>query len=231
MELKKHPDLELRRDRPLFLLIGFAFSLIITLLLFTYTSYEEIEVYDMPILPQSRDAEFVENTFQNAYAPPPPAPVLSEQFEVVDNQSNITPVTDPIKPIEDPNNNSDEGPDNGGGGPAGDDFVYDAGLEEKVNYRGGEDALSEFLYTHLTYPSNARSKHIEGTIMVVFTVEKDGSVSNVGTDGKGNSELALEAVRVVKLSSGNWIPGKMKKKQVRSICRMPIVFKLSVDDF
>lgn len=230
MELKKHPDLELRKDRPLFLLIGFAFSLIITLLLFTYTSYEEFEVYDMPILPQSRDAEFVENTFQNSYAPPPPSPTLSEQFEVVDDQTNITPVTVPTDPIEDPNtNNSDNGPANGG--PAGDDFVYDSGLEEKVNYRGGEDALSEFLYTHLNYPSNARSKHIEGSIMVVFTVEKDGSVSNVGTDGKGNPELALEAVRVIKLSSGNWIPGKMKKKQVRSICRMPIVFKLSVDDF
>ena len=229
MELKKHPDLELRKDRPLFLLIGFAFSLIITLLLFTYTSYEEIEVYNMPILPQSRDAEFVENTFQNAYAPPPPAPSLSEQFEIVDDQTNINPVTDPIDPVTDPQDNKDNGPDNGG--PAGDDFVYDAGLEEKVNYRGGEDALSDFLYTNLAYPPNARSKHIEGTIMVVFTVERDGSVSNVGTDGKGNTELALEAVRVIKLSSGNWIPGKMKKKQVRSICRMPIVFKLSVDDF
>jgi hypothetical protein len=228
MELKKHPDLELRKDRPLFLFIGFAFSLIITLILFTYTSYEDIQVFDMPLLPQSRDAESIENTFQNSAPPPPPA-TISEQFETVDNETTIVPLEKP-DPVLDPSDNSDAGPSDGGG-PAGDEFVYDVGLEEKVNYRGGEDALSDFLYANLSYPLAARTKHIEGSIMVIFTVEKDGSVSNIGTDGKGNTDLALEAIRVIKLSSGNWVPGKMKKKQVRSICRMPIVFKLSVEDF
>lgn len=228
MELKKHPDLELRKDRPLFLFIGFAFSLIITLILFTYTSYEDIQVFDMPLLPQSRDAESIENTFQNPAPPPPPA-TISEQFETVENETTITPLEKP-DPVQDPSDKNDSGPSDGGG-PKGDEFVYDVGLEEKVNYRGGEDALSDFLYANLSYPSAARAKHIEGTIMVVFTVETDGSISNIGTDGKGNTDLALEAIRVIKLSSGNWVPGKMKKKQVRSICRMPIVFKLSVDDF
>ncbi len=226
MELKKHQDLDLRKDRPLFLFIGFAFSLIITLILFTYTSYEDIQVFDVPILPQSRDAESIENTFQNS-SPPPPTTTISDQFETVDNTTDITPPKPEI--VQPESNDEDSGPQDGG--PAGDEFVYDVGLEEKVNYRGGEDALSDFLYANLSYPSNARAKHIEGTIMVVFTVEKDGTVSNVGTDGKGNTELALEAIRVIKLSSGNWIPGKMKKKQVRSICRMPIGFKLSVEDF
>ena len=227
MELKKHPDLDLRKDRPLFLTIGFAFSLIVTLILFTYTSYENIEVFDLPLLPQSRDAETIENTLQSTYVPPPPEPVISEQFEQVTDETIITPTQDPDPII--PDNSTDNGPQDGG--PVSDEFVYDAGLEEKVNYRGGEDALQDFLYANLSYPSAARSKHIEGSIMVVFTVEKDGSVSNVGTDGKGNTDLALEAIRVIKLSSGYWVPGKMKKKQVRSICRMPIVFKLSIDDF
>lgn len=104
-------------------------------------------------------------------------------------------------------------------------------LDEKVSYKGGPEALRDFLNKYMVYPANAKSRKTEGTIMVIFTVELDGTIRDITTDGKGDSELSKEAIRVVKMSSGNWIAGKIRKNSVRSICRMPIEFQLSINDF
>jgi hypothetical protein len=59
-----------------------------------------------------------------------------------------------------------------------------------------------------------------GKILVIFIVEKDGTLSNIEVEN-GNDKIEAEAIRVLKLSP-NWKPGKYKDKIVRSKYRFPI---------
>ena len=47
------------------------------------------------------------------------------------------------------------------------------------NYFGGNDALIQFIKRNLKYPDQAKEKGMQGTITVGFTVEEDGSLSDV----------------------------------------------------
>lgn len=64
----------------------------------------------------------------------------------------------------------------------------------------------------------------EGSISttVTFVVEKDGTISNIKTNGK-DAGFNAEAVRTIKAVKGKWIPGKNKKGEpVRSLFKFPI---------
>lgn len=93
-------------------------------------------------------------------------------------------------------------------------------------FPGGMEALNQYLITHVTYPAAARDAGAEGTVMVEFVVEKDGSVSNVQTVMSAHPVLDEEAIRVV---SGlpRWIPGENSDgKKVRVYYNIPIRFQL-----
>jgi len=64
-------------------------------------------------------------------------------------------------------------------------------------------------------------------VMIVFIIEKDGSISNVKVEkgiGRGCDE---EAMRVT-TAMPRWDPGKRKGNPVRVMVKMPIVFRLPV---
>lgn len=91
---------------------------------------------------------------------------------------------------------------------------------------GKIEEFTAFLQQNLKYPAKARRKGIEGKIYVNLVVEKDGSLSNVVVQNKGNSMLENEALRVVKLSSGQWQAAIMEGEKVRMLYTVPINFKL-----
>jgi TonB family protein len=73
-------------------------------------------------------------------------------------------------------------------------------------FRGGTNALGEFLVKNITYPAAARENRIAGRVILTLTIEKDGTVSGVKIDkGVGNG-CDEEAARVIKMSPP-WIPG------------------------
>ena len=95
-------------------------------------------------------------------------------------------------------------------------------VEQDSEFPGGVQKLYEFLRENVQYPSNA-----EGTAIVRFIVEKDGSLTDFTIlRSSGNSALDEEALRVVKLMP-NWIPGKINGKSVTSYFHIPIKFPLS----
>jgi TonB family protein len=97
--------------------------------------------------------------------------------------------------------------------------------EVQPNPPGGMQGWNKYLQENLTYPAEARSKGIEGTVIVVFVINSDGSVSNpeiLRGIGGGADE---EALRVVK-NSPDWSPAKQKDQVVNSRMRLPIRFKL-----
>lgn len=69
----------------------------------------------------------------------------------------------------------------------------------------------------------------EGSISttVTFVVEKDGTISNIKTNGK-DAGFNAEAIRTIKAVKGKWIPGKNKKGEpVRSLFKFPISMKFN----
>ncbi len=92
-------------------------------------------------------------------------------------------------------------------------------------FPGGDDARLTFLRRNVRYPQAALSKGVQGVVVVVFIIEKDGSLSGVRIEkgiGEGCDE---ESMRVVGLMP-KWDPGKRQGKPVRVMVRMPVVFRI-----
>ncbi len=101
-----------------------------------------------------------------------------------------------------------------------------AGICEKFpEFPGGIDSLQSFLIQNTNYPKVAIEKNVQGTVMVEFVVEKDGSISNVVVKESLSPECDNEAVRVVK-SMPRWMPGESKGEKVRVYYNLPFRFAL-----
>jgi TonB family protein len=90
---------------------------------------------------------------------------------------------------------------------------------------GGLEAWSRHLSENLTYPTSARMKGIQGTVLVSFIVNTDGTIEEIELVqgiGEGCDE---EAIRIIKSSPG-WKPGMIKGKAVRTRMKIPLSFKL-----
>jgi periplasmic protein TonB len=94
-------------------------------------------------------------------------------------------------------------------------------VEIESEYPGGIPAWQRFLNRNLRFPP---VDDIQGTVVVQFIVDKDGSVSEVQALS-GPDELRAEAVRVIR-KSGKWTPAIQNGRQVRSLKKQPIVFRL-----
>lgn len=102
--------------------------------------------------------------------------------------------------------------------------VFDV-VETMPSYPGGQQALMEFLSTHVKYPLISEENGIAGRIVATFVVEKDGSISDVKVVIGNEYYLEQEAIRVVK-AMPKWIPGKQNGSAVRVKFTMPITFRL-----
>jgi TonB family protein len=103
-----------------------------------------------------------------------------------------------------------------------------AKLEKMPEYPGGFEALAKYMSATVKYPDAAVKEKAEGTIMVKFTVEADGSLSNFYTVNEGKPErpdFVLEAVRVAK-GMPKWTPAQASGKAVKCEMVLPVKFKL-----
>jgi protein TonB len=99
-------------------------------------------------------------------------------------------------------------------------------VEVEAHYPGGDSAWNDFAARNLDYPYDARVNLIQGTVVVQFIVDDHGYLSDIhAISGPTKGGLREEAVRVVKLS-GMWEPGKQRGQWVRSIKKVPLMFKL-----
>lgn len=105
------------------------------------------------------------------------------------------------------------------------DEIFDV-VEDSPEFKGGMPEWSKFLSSTLHYPDQAKRMGIEGTVYVVFEIQKDGRVTNpviLRGIGGGCDEEALRVIR----QSPDWIPGKQRGREVAVRMRLPIRFKLS----
>ena len=82
-----------------------------------------------------------------------------------------------------------------------------------------------FIYKNIKYPEAARKEGLQGTNIVRFIVEKDGSISNEEMTKSIGGGTDVECLRVVR-SMPKWLPGKQRGVPVRVQFNLPIKFKL-----
>lgn len=95
--------------------------------------------------------------------------------------------------------------------------------EKMPEFIGGPDALYAFLQKNLEYPQSARDNNIEGTVLIEFVVERNGSVSNAKVIVPLFPACDQEAIRVVQMLP-KWKPGEQMGKPVRVYFNLPIKF-------
>ena len=230
MEVKKSPKASLENKRFLFTEIGFVIALLAVLFAFDYSSKEKkvatletetaaVEVEDMIPITQE--------------TPPPPEaapkiPILSDQIDVVDD--NIKIDDNLFQNLEDDANSGVEIMDYIESAPEEETIEEEAIpfqlVEEKPSFNGGDaNEFSKWVNSRLVYPEIAKENGVQGRVTLQFTVNADGSVSNVKVLRGVDSSLDKEAVRVVS-SSPKWKPGKQRDRAVKVTYTFPVIFQL-----
>jgi TonB family protein len=93
-------------------------------------------------------------------------------------------------------------------------------------FKGGISAFSRFLSRNINYPEDARRQNIEGTVILSFVVEKDGSLTDVKVSKSVAAILDDEAVRVLK-DSPKWLPGTEFGLPVKVRYSVPVSFAMA----
>lgn len=97
-----------------------------------------------------------------------------------------------------------------------------------AEYKGGMNKLYAFIGKKVKYPFRCMDAGIEGVAIIEFVVNTDGTLDKVKAVSKLRNcpEMEEEAIRVILMTSGKWIPAKMGDKFVRSTYRLPVRFDM-----
>lgn len=228
MEIKKSDKANLENKKLLFFEIGMIVALLIVWGAFEWTT-KETNVDALVDTTQVADEEEIANIEQNTPPPPPPevaAPVLNDVIEIVDDEIKVDEV---LISTEDDANTGVEIKD------------YQAAVEveeveeEAIPFQlvekapsfqgGGPNEFTKWVNQRLVYPEIAKENGVQGRVVLQFTVEKDGSVTNVKVLRGVDSSLDKEAVRVV-ASSPKWTPGRQRDRAVKVTYTFPVIFQL-----
>lgn len=108
-------------------------------------------------------------------------------------------------------------------------IVYEV-TDDSPMFPGGDKALFNYLNENIKYPEEARNNKIQGYATVGFIIDEKGKVIDPQVINTVNPMLVKEALRVV-ASMPNWIPGKVKGKNVKCKFFIPIKFQLDEKGF
>ena len=230
MEVKKSPKASLENKRFLFTEIGFVIALLAVLFAFDYSSKEK-KVATLETETAAVEVEDVIPITQETPPPPeaaPKIPILSDQIDVVDD--NIKIDDNMFQNLEDDANSGVEIMDYIESAPEEETIEEEAIpfqlVEEKPSFNGGDaNEFSKWVNSRLVYPEIAKENGVQGRVTLQFTVNADGSVSNVKVLRGVDSSLDKEAVRVVS-SSPKWKPGKQRDRAVKVTYTLPVIFQL-----
>ena len=226
MEVKKSPKADLSRTVTLFREVGFI--IVLGLLAFEWQSKEKKEsIFDQQesvII----EEEIIPITQEEQTPPPemPKIPVLSDAIDIVDDNIQVddavfsfeddaslgVEIMDYIETVEEEE--------------VEEEAIPFALVENKPTFQGGDaNTFSKWVNSRLEYPEIAKENGIQGRVTLQFTVNTDGSVSDVKVLRGVDSSLDKEAVRVVS-SSPKWKPGMQRDKPVRVTYTFPVIFQL-----
>ena len=100
-------------------------------------------------------------------------------------------------------------------------------IDEMPEFPGGLEALGVWLGQNIQYPEAAQLAGVQGKVIVSFTVEVDGSISDCKVVQSLSPSCDAEALRAVK-SMPRWKPGMYEGQPVSVGFFLPISFKIPV---
>jgi len=89
--------------------------------------------------------------------------------------------------------------------------------------------MKKYLQRNLRYPERAKENNKQGSVLVEFIINANGSISGVkpaNADKFNDKDLEKEALRVIS-KLPNLKPGKLKGESVNVRYKIPITFKLN----
>lgn len=230
MEIKKSAKANLENKKLLFTEIGLIISLLIVWFAFEWSTTEkQVSVFEETA--EVVEAEEMIPITQETPPPPPTAapkiPVLSDQIDIVDDEIQVddnlfmnleddasmgVEIMDYVETVEEEVVEEEAIP-----------FQF---VEEKPSFMGGDaNTFSKWVNERLVYPEIAKENGVSGRVTLQFTVNTDGSVSNVKVLRGVDESLDKEAVRVVSMSP-KWTPGKQRDRAVKVTYTFPVIFQL-----
>lgn len=231
MITKKKPELNLEKNRVIYLQLGLFITSAGLLMAFTWRSpvylaerhdierTSEVPIEEIVVVEDLEIPEIEPVKIQKE--PKPTQTLLTDKIEELDNKDKdegVATETDPIDKIDigDPNPPIGERPEI-------DNKAYKY-VDKEATFLG---SWKQYLQESMVYPEMAIDWGDEGTVWVQFIVEKDGSISNVTVNERSvnSKELRKEAIRVVK-ESPRWQPGELHAERVRTKVITPIRFHL-----
>ena len=229
MEIKKTPKADLENRRTLYTEIGLVVALLVVWGAFSYSTKEKA-VASLGEDTQVVEVEDMVPITQETPPPPPEAPkipVLSDQIDIVEDDIKVE---DNFMSLEDDANLGVEIMDYVE--EVKEEVVEEEAIpfqlvEEKPSFNGGDaNEFSKWVNSKLQYPEIAKENGVQGRVILQFTVNPDGSVSNVKVLRGVDSSLDKEAVRVVTMSPKWTSPGKIDGKPVKVTYTFPVIFQL-----
>jgi len=85
----------------------------------------------------------------------------------------------------------------------------------------------EWFNNNFIYPIEAEKNSIEGTVNVTFTIDIDGTITNIVTDNNSNKILSDEVVILIK-KMPKWAPAEIDGKKISSKVTIPVEFSLGI---
>lgn len=242
----KFPEVDVFRHSGTFLKFSLLTSLLVVLLAFNWTTFEEQVFIPEGALDMAEDIEIEPPRTAEPPPPPPPPPppvieeVPEELIEDEDQPEFVDQSLDKEEKVVAPPPSAPPPPPPPPPPPKEEEIFVIA--EDMPRFPGCENESSkkekeacaqkkmlEFIYANIKYPPIARENGVEGTAVVTFVVEKDGTVKSakvVREIGAGCGEEALRVVELMNNKGIKWVPGKQRGKPVRVQFNLPVKFKL-----
>ena len=225
MEIKKSPKADLQNKRGLLLEIGLAVALAIVIGAFAWTPKEHrIEQVDLHYA--IVEEEITELTRQDQKPPEPPkkveVKVIADLLQVVTNDTKIetsmtfdefdedAEVFQEVEVVEE--EIVDDEP-----------FLI---VETMPTFQGGDlNTFRNWVQSNVRFPQIALENGIQGTVVLSFVIEKDGSLTNIQVLRTPDRSLSEEATRLLQKSPKR-SPGKQRNQVVRVKYTLPVVFRV-----
>jgi len=111
----------------------------------------------------------------------------------------------------------------------GKDTSY-AKLDQPPVYLDGNGKYTQILIKTIRYPKVAKEKNIQGKVVIAFTIDTAGNISNFRVKKSIGGGCDEEALRVNQMIKGEWLPGMLNGKPVTTEFEIPTSFTLVSDD-
>jgi TonB family protein len=100
-------------------------------------------------------------------------------------------------------------------------------LERPPIFLESDEGFGRPLFTGLRYPLDAKNANIQGKVLIAFTIDQNGNVSNYRVKKELGYGCDEEALNAVKRLTAEWLPGMLNGNPVVVEYEIPISFTLS----